>query len=77
MCALRGQQIAFLRFLLHNNNNSNNNNNNIIIIIITININNNNKQLCKDLPSTNKDQEESESSWRGLVGAYLWSALFR
>ena len=64
MCALRGQQIAFLRFLLHTtttttttttNNNNNNNNDNI-------NINNNNKQLCKDLPSTNKDQEESESS---------------
>ena len=64
MCALRGQQIAFLRFLLHTTtttttttttNNNNNNNDNI-------NINNNNKQLCKDLPSTNKDQEESESS---------------
>ena len=65
MCALRGQQIAFLRFLLHTTTTTTttttatttttNNNDNI-------NINNNNKQLCKDLPSTNKDQEESESS---------------
>ena len=68
MCALRGQHIAFLRFLLHTTTTTtttttiatatttNNNNND------NININNNNKQLCKDLPSTNKDQEESESS---------------
>ena len=54
MCALRGQQIAFLRFLLHTTTTTTNDN-------ININ-NNNNKQLCKDLPSTNKDQEESESS---------------
>ena len=43
-------------YTLCNNNNNNNNDDD------DDDDNNNNKQLYKDLPSTNKDQEESESS---------------